>query len=128
MRRPGAPSHLLLTLLEELSEITVEAIEESVHVKHVVSCYWWRDRLRDGCLQRSIVATEAPQCNLSLAGIAVIQHSRHEIPGMAFAALDNHHPHVGSTRQHVNLFRIKVVVAGPASLHPVENDSFDLPL
>ena len=73
-----------------------------------------------------VLLTQAPECELGLFGIAIADHGRDEVAGLALAAGDHQHPHVGLARENVDVIRFETAMTDAASFHAVQNNALDL--
>ncbi len=110
-------------------EVAVEALEELVHVEHVVGRDGRPTRgrwLRGRWLVVDVLLAEAAQGELGFARVAVAEDGSDEVASVALDALDDHHPHVGLAGEDLDVLGREVAMADAAALHPVEDDPLDL--
>src|SRR5215210_2523452 len=120
-----------LSVSEERFEIAVESLQELVDLDDVVD----RDGLArhpfvlvrlDASLGTHVLLTQAPQCELSLFGVAIADHSSDEIAGLALAARNHQHPHVRLAGENVDVIRFETAMTNAAPLHAVQDNALDL--
>ena len=74
----------------------------------------------------NVLFAEPAQGELCFFGVAVTDHRRDKIAGVAFATGNHQHPHVGFARKDMDVVGLETAMADATALHAIENDALDL--
>lgn len=125
-------SQILALAPEEPDEVTIELVQELVHVNHVAggdalaACRsFWRDSLFH-LVDGKSVGGETPEGQLGLLRVAIIEDRGNEVPRVAIVTFDEHGPDIRLAGQHTNVVGVELAMANHAPIHLLEDDIFDL--